>query len=417
MPERPCRHFLAGSVLPAVLVLLSFFCLTSCRENTSSKPQKQRPPQAVTVVLAEKKTVPVWIEYIGTTSAVKEVSIRARVEGFLQSRDFVEGGDVKMGQQLYLIEPDPYKVKLDKAKAQLEQAEAALVYATSQVVRYEPLTKLDFSSPDTLEDYKTKEREAQASVASAKADIEQASINLGYCTIFSPISGRVGKTVYDIGNLVGQTGQDSVLTTVVQLDPIYINFSPSEKDFEAIMTYKKDGVLRMEAGMASVDGGYPFTGEVDFIANEVDQVTGTVAMRATVKNPGFKLLPGMYVRVRLYMNDIPGMILIPKQALAEDQGGQYVYTVGNDNKVEQMRVVSIFDYQGLAVVQKGLDGHERVITEGQQKVRPGMEVQPSTVAASKYLVEADGQGNATSPGDPANATVGSKAANSTGFAE
>jgi RND family efflux transporter MFP subunit len=360
-----------------------FFFVTGgfggCKKKQEAPP-KAEPPK-VTVAKVVLKTVPLRISYVGETVAVKKVDIRARVEGFLEQRLFEEGADVKKGSLVYVIERAPYQAALDASMAQLAKDEAALAFALEQVKRYEPLAEQDFVTREKFDDYRTKAKEAAAAVKADRAKIEQDRLNLGYCTMYSPLNGRIGRTLVNVGNLVG-AGQDTQLATIVQLDPIYVYFSPSEEELRIILKHKQKGALPVDVILS--DGTiHPQQGKVDFIDNTADPKANTVTMRAVVPNPEKTLLPGVYVQARLFLCEVPDTPLIPEQAVAEDQGGMYVLVVDKDNKVEQRSVKSRWVYEGQRIIEKGLKAGEQVITVGIQMVRPGMVVNPKPASEKK----------------------------------
>lgn len=369
-----------------------------CKGKGKDAPEP--PPPVVTVAQVQQKTVPVYLKYIGATEAVKSVDIRARVEGFLQKRDFTEGMDVNKGDVLFLIDPSPLQAQLDQNVAQLAKDEAAVAFARSQVQRYRSLVEQDFVTREQFESFCTQEKEAMAAVEADRAAIEEARLNLSYCTVKAPLDGRIGRTLVHEGNLVG-AGDKTQLASIVQLDPIYVYFNPSAQDFRQIMQNKQAGALPVTVGFS--DGGkHPYPGKVDFTDNTVDPTTSTVAMRAVVPNPEKTLLPGMFVEVTLFLTEVPDTLLIPEIAILEDQSGTYVYVVDKDNKVQHRSVTVRYKVEGMRVVLKGLKAGESVVTQGLQKVRPGMEVQPKPASketsAELGKGKTSGQASANAPG-------------------
>lgn len=344
------------------------------------KPAPKPEPPKVTVVKVVLKTVPVHLSYVGSVEAVKTVDIRARVEGFLEQRSFKEGADVKNGDPVFVIEREPYQAELERSLAQLAKDEATLAFALEQVERYEPLAEQDFVTREKFDDYKTRAKEAAAAAEADRARIKQDRLNLSYCTMYSPLNGRIGRTLVNVGNLVGAGGQDTKLATIVQLDPMYVYFSPSEKDLRLILKYRQEKNIPVDIILS--DGTtHPHPGKVDFIDNTADPKTNTITMRAVVPNPEKILLPGVYVQASLFLCDIPDTPLISEKAIAEDQTGMYVYVVGKDNKVEQRQIKAGFLYKHQKIIWKGLKAGDRVITEGLQMVRPGMVVTPKEADA------------------------------------
>ena len=265
--NRQIRAF-NGWLKPSLLILLCslFFLFGGCKKENKNPP-KPRPPE-VTVEKVALQTVPVHLTYVATTDSVKTVDIRARVEGFLEERKFVEGADVKKGAVVFVIEKAPYQAELEGSLAQLARDKASLSFALDQVKRYKPLAEKDFVTQEALEDYETKARQAAAAVKADLAKIKQDRLNLGYCTMYSPLDGRIGRTLVNVGNLVG-AGQDTKLATIVQLDPLYVYFSPSEKDLRLILKYRQEKEIPVDVILS--DGStHAHPGKVDFIDNTAD---------------------------------------------------------------------------------------------------------------------------------------------------
>ena len=370
--NRNHKTWWAGAATVALLLpLLVFF--PGCKEKQKQTPKP--PPTEVTVEKVVLKTVPVHLNYVATTESVKTVDIRARVEGFLEKRMFIEGDDVKKGDLIFVIEKAPYEAELERSLAQLSMDEASLAFANEQVKRYSQLVDQDYITKESFDDYQTKAKEAAAAVKADLAQIKQNRLNLGYCTMYSPLEGRIGRTLVNVGNLVGAGGQDTKLATIVQLDPIYVYFSPSEKDMQTIFKYRKDKAPPVDI-ILSDKTKHPYQGKVDFIDNTADPKANTINMRAVVPNPEETLFPGIYVQADLFLRDVPDTPVISEQAIAEDQTGTYVYVVGKDNKVEKRKVETGFLYDHQKIIWKGLKAGELIITQGLQMVRPGMTVQP-----------------------------------------
>lgn len=375
---RSLNRWLGLSLL--TLLCLLFLLFWGCKKENKNPPQP--PPPEVTVEKVALQTVPVHLNYVATTDSVKTVDIRARVEGFLEERLFIEGADVKKGDIVFVIEKAPYQAELEGSLAQLARDKAVLSFARDQVKRYKPLAEKDFVTQEALEDYETKAREAAAAVKADRAKIKQDRLNLGYCTMYSPLDGRIGRTLVNVGNLVGAGGQDTKLATIVQLDPLYVYFSPSEKDLRLILKYRQEKEIPVDVILS--DGStHAYPGKVDFIDNTADPKANTINMRAVIPNPEKRLLPGVYVQASLFLCDVPDTPLISEKAIAEDQTGMYVYVVGKDNKVEKRLVKVGFLYKHQKIIWKGLKAGDRVITEGLQMVRPGMVVRPREASPEK----------------------------------
>jgi len=380
--NRKCRYS-AWRIASVFACIFFVFSPIGCKKKEKTAP-KAKPP-LVTVAPVVLKTVPIHINYVGSVASIKKVDIRARVEGFLEKRLYKEGADVKKGKLVYVIEREPYEAELKSSKAQLAKDEAALAFANEQVRRYKPLVEKDFVTREKFDDYRTKAKEAAAAVEADRAQVTRAKLNLSYCTMYSPINGRIGRTLVNVGNLVG-AGENTKLATIVQLDPIYVYFSPSDEDLRLIFKYRQEKEQPVDVVLS--DGNvHPHKGRVDFIDNVVDPKANTVTMRAVIPNPEKTLLPGEYVQARLFLADFPNTPLIPEQAVAEDQGGTYVYVVGADNKVKARRIKTPYVYKGFRIVPKGLKKGEKVVIEGMQLIRPDMVVR--TKSASSKTSDAD----------------------------
>ena len=360
------------------LWVLAVLPLTGC--GPPAEPPRKFTPQ-VTVAPVVQKSVPLYLDYVGTLQATQEVEVRARVKGYLVKRAFQDGADVKAGDLLFVIDPREYEAELDRAKAQLARDQAALTYARSQVRRYTPLTAQDLTPKDTLENYQTLAKEREAAVKADEAAVRLARLNLSYTTVKAPLNGRIGRRLVDVGNLVG-AGEETLLATIMQMDPIYVYFSPSERQILQISRHYQQGNLRVQVSQA--DGrSYPHPGKMDFINNKVDPATGTITMRAAIPNPDKLLVPGQYVNVRLLLAEKPDALLIPEKAVGTDQAGSFVFVVGSDRVVEQRYVETGPRHQdGLMVIEQGLKPGEQVVTQGMLLIRPGIEVEPKPAASA-----------------------------------
>lgn len=343
-------------------------------------PTPQGPPPAVTVATVETKDVARHAEFIGRVEAMQSVDIRARVQGFLQNVAFEEGQDVKAGDLLYVIEPDLYQAALVTARAQLERAQATLRQAERNLARNQELRTRGAVSQAALDEAVAQRDTAQADVMAAQASVKTAEINLGYTKITSPIDGRIGKTNVTKGNLVGpDTG---ALARVVQLDPIRVVFSVSDRDLLELK--QRSGAASQEELNARFvptlrlsDGTtYPQSGKVAFVANVVDPATGTIAVHAAFPNPRRLLLPGALVTVIVRPEQTRRRPVVTLAAVQQDRQGKYVLLVDENDRVQQRRIEVDGQVDHDWIVSKGLQGGETVIVEGVQKVRPGMLVKP-----------------------------------------
>ena len=363
-------------VLKAASVLALFvITVTGC-----GKDEKQAPPALpVTVAEVTTETVPIYLEYVGSTQSIQTVDINARVEGFLVKRAFKDGADVEDGALLFVIDPRPFEADLQSAQADLAENRASLAYAQEQVRRFKPIVEKNYITQDTYDGYVTRAAEAQAAVEAAQANVIQAKLNLGYCTMYAPFAGRIGRRYVDVGNLVGAAGAPTKLATMVQLDPMYVYFSVAERDIPQIFEEHSKNDLTVSIVLPA-ETVLPEAGKIDFLNNEVDVNTGTMEMRAVVPNTAKTMLPGQFVKVKLLLKEQPDALLVPQQAISEFQGQQFVYVVGTDNKAEYRNVTTGPNYNDLVIIQDGVKSGEKVLTEGLQKVKPGMTVVPETAS-------------------------------------
>ncbi len=332
------------------------------------------------------------MEFSGTIKAIKTVDIIPRVSGYIDERHFEEGTFVKKDDPLYLIDPRPYKAKLDADMAQLKLDQAGLAFWRKETKRYQSLVKQGAASKEKTEGTIAKRDEMLATVAKDKADIENAKLDLSFTHITAPFDGRIQETRINVGNLVQQ--QRDVLTTLVQLDPVYVVFNISRSHVFEIQLLKRQGKLfeteDMRIEILLPDGStYSRQGKINFISYQINPTPDTVLVRgiiATKKDQGvgdFDLIPGQYTPVRLILGQDPAALLIPQPALVESQIGKQVFVINQDNKVESRSVEVGRGYQGQWVIKKGLKKGEKVIVEGTQKVRPGVVVNSKPYTSEK----------------------------------
>jgi len=372
---------LSGPFRTALIYSFSLALFVSAWGCGKDEKKAAPPPMPVTVAPVESKTVPIYLDYVGTTDSIQTVDINARVEGFLIKRAFTDGADVKEGQLLFIIDPRPFEADLAQAQAQLAENKASLSYALEQVRRYEPLVGKQYITQDTYDGYITQAAESRAAVEAAEASVTQARLNLSYCTMYAPFDGRIGRRYVDVGNLVGTPGQATKLATMVQLDPLYVYFNVAERDVPKVISAQEEKPLTVSVLLPD-ESKTPESGNIDFINNQVDVDTGTIQLRAVVSNTAKMILPGQYVKVRLLLGEQPDTPLVPQQAIGEQQGQKYVYVVDDKNQVEFRNVTVGPDYGSSTVITEGVKGGERVITEGIQKVRPGITVSPQAAKAT-----------------------------------
>ncbi|MEM1303901.1 MAG: efflux RND transporter periplasmic adaptor subunit [Planctomycetota bacterium] len=399
------------SFRPLSLALLA--CLVGCDARNE---YQQPPPPEVTVATPIAKTITLVEEFTGYCDASRRVDIRARVEGFLEAYYFNEGAEVKAGDLLAKIDPKPFQATLEQAEAALllakaevvnaeagvTQAQARAANADAQFRRGERTREGGGISEAELDDLRTERataiadfRAAEAGVKSAEAQVEvaeaqvaQAQLDLGYTDVAAPVDGRVGQQQVDVGNLVG-AGEPTLLTKIVQYDPVYVYFTVTEREFLQHIRERPDGPSPSEPGLdeqnievrVSLEGeqGFPHVGRLDFAALEIDANTGTYALRATFENADRLIPPGAFARVQV-PGDAIDALLIPEAAIGRSPAGPFVIVVGGDNKCERREVeLGLLTEDGRAVTD-GLGAEDRIVVNGLQQARPGVEVRPVEAA-------------------------------------
>jgi RND family efflux transporter MFP subunit len=343
------------------------------------------PPPQVTVATPEVRDVTVFEEFVGTTEAFKSVDVRARVQGFLDRMAFEPSSFVREGRLLFVIEPEPYEAQRDRAVANLESAKAALRRAESDLDRLEQAVRTNAVSQQEVTRARAERDQASAALLEAEAAVTTAEIELGYTTVESPIAGLVSRNYVDVGNLVG-AGEPTLLTTVRQIDPIYAYFEVSER-FVARALEDRGGHKDpgkddpVPATLLLEETGREIEGYIDSLENTVDPATGTIRVRGVFPNANAKVFPGFFVRVRVPGDEIEDAVVVEETALGTDLGGRYVMVVGGDSVVERRYVEpGPLQPDGTRVVLEGLEAGERYITEGLQRARPGLPVNPVDAA-------------------------------------
>lgn len=366
------------------------------RQSSQAAPQQETaqqheggagapPPPEVTFANPVFQEIVEWDEYPGQFEAAEYVQIRAQVSGYLQSIHFKDGQMVKQGDLLYVIDKRPFQIDLESALAQREEAQAQLRLANRQMERWEKLLQGDVVPETDYDDRVEAVSSARAAVAAAEAAVHSAELNLDYTEIRAPISGRIGRHLVDIGNLVigGSSSETTMMATIVSLDPIHFTFDVSEANFLAYQRAADKGTLQsmrdtqidVTAKLEDEDD-WTHKGKIYFINNEVDQTSGTIRLRATLDNPGYMITPGQFGRVRVPGSEPYKAILVPESAVMTDQSQKIVMTIEPDNTVG-VRIIRLGPHYGnLRIVREGLKPDDRVIINGLMRVRPGMPVTP-----------------------------------------
>lgn len=355
------------------------------RGASASEPAKAAAPAAipVTVATVEAKDVTAWQEFSGRLEAVDRVSIRPRVAGEILTVHFREGALVKQGDLLITIDPAPYQAVVAQAQASLQASNSQVDIARLQLDRGHRLADNNTISQSDLDTRASTYAEAQANAKAAQAALQTAQLNLDYTQVRAPIAGRVGKLEVTAGNLVAAGSESAALTTLVSVDPIYASFDANEQVVTGALSQLPDNhgaippleQIPVQIGTTR-DNGTPITGKLQLIDNEVDASSGTIGVRAVFANPGGRLIPGQFVRVRMGQPKAENKLLISDRAVGTDQDKRYVFVVGADNKVAY-RQVTVGDLdEGKRVVEAGLVAGDRIVVNGLQRIRPGAVVDP-----------------------------------------
>jgi multidrug efflux system membrane fusion protein len=365
----------AGFTASAMVAAAIGFVLLGASGHGASSASGVAQPAAMPVPVASviKRTVPVYLDYVGTTQAIRIVTLQAQVTGYLAEQAAPDGADVKQGELLYQIDPRDYQAALNQVKAQAQHDSAAYDYSRVSQGRNSVLSKDGWVAKDTFDQTTSNFRQSIATLAADAAATQTAELKLGYTEIRAPFAGRLSRSLVHEGALINATGTQ--FNTLVQLDPIYATFNPSETELVAITKSRSKGTIPVDV-QASGDAAPQFSGTLTFLDNVVDRSTGTITARATLSNPDHTLLPGEFVHVRVHIADRPDVLLVPQVALGSSQLGRFVYVVGKDGKAEQRVVSPGASYGSLIVIDKGVNEGDRIIVGNLQKIVTGVLVQP-----------------------------------------
>ena len=382
----PPESSAAGSGRPRITRALPLVLLVSCAAGCGQKAAPPPPPQTVLVTTVVQRDTPIYSEWVATLDGFVNAQIQPHVTGYVIRQNYVEGSPVKEGDVLFEIDPRPFQAALDQSKARLAQAEARLAKATLDVNRDTPLAAERAISQAELDTVVSTKQVAEAEVLGGRANVEEAALNLGYTKVTSLVTGIAGIARVQVGNLVGPT---AVLTTVSQVDPIKAYITVSEQEYtdfhrrfptEASVSAQRKR-MPLQLILADVTT-YDRIGTISFADREVNPATGAIRIAGLFANPSNLLRPGEYGRVRLSAKTQPGALLVPQKAVTELQGSYQVAVVGADDKVS-IRPVTVGDRVGpLWIVTGGLKAGERVVVEGQMKVKDGSPVKPVPAPAA-----------------------------------
>jgi multidrug efflux system membrane fusion protein len=361
---------------------LALIAAVGCTGGSAKSAPATPPAPLVTAALAKAQDVPRYLDEVGRNAAFETVTVTPQVGGRIIERHFKDGDNVKQGQLLFVIDPRPYKAQLDAAQATLAQNKAALEFARIQFQRDAEIVNTRAIS---REDYDTKKNAvdvAQAQVGAAEAAVETAKLNLEYCYIHSPINGRAGARLVDVGNVVA--ANVTQLLSIQRLDPIYATFTITERDLPDVQEQMARGTLKALVWLPTDRPNMSHSGKIEFLDNAVQNGTGTVNVRATIANADHHFWPGQFVNVKLVLSTAKGAVLIPNQATQISQQGPFIFVVKQDDTAELRRVVLGQKQGSDVVIASGLQAGERVVVEGQLTVRPGEKVrvvsdQPASV--------------------------------------
>ncbi len=363
-----------------ILLFSSSLILVSCGSDEQSKPFVPEIP--VYKITAED--VPIYQEFVGQVYGLKDISIRARVEGFLEGIFFDEGRGVKKGQLLYKIESQQYEAEVAAKLSSLAEAKTLLVNAESELNRIRPLAEINAVSQSDLDAAVARFEASEASVEAAEANLKASQIQLSYTRIYSPITGIIGKTKAKVGDFVGREPNPVILNVVSRIDVILVEFFITESQYlifarEVNKNKELEEVEREEPYLELIlsDGSiHNHKGIVEFIDRDVDPTTGSILLQASFPNPEYLIRPGQFARINASVRTIKNGILIPQRSVMEMQGIHNVYVINNENKVELRRIKVGPTIDSFWLVDEGLNNGEKVVYEGLQKVKPGMTVNP-----------------------------------------
>jgi RND family efflux transporter MFP subunit len=359
-------------------VALASFFLSACEQNAFVPP----PPPKVDVAVPVQRGITRFLEATGNTAPIKNVDLVARVQGVLQSIDYQDGSFVKQGKTLFTVEPETYKLKLEQAQAAEAGAQASVKQAEADFKRQTDLVSRQVVAQSTLDQSTATRDNAQASLQQAQVNTKIADVNYGYTNVMAPFDGIVSAHLVSVGELVG-VASPTQLATIVQLDPIYVNFNVNEQDVLRIrdearrrgLTVSDLRQLPIEIGLQT-EAGFPHKGQIDYISPTINQSTGTLPVRGMLPNPDRILLPGFYVRVRVPIDRQDNALLVPDVSLGSDQAGRYLLVVNGDNIVEQRKVMTGPLEGELRVIESGLKPDDRVVVAGLLRAIPGQKVDP-----------------------------------------
>lgn len=367
----------------AALLIITLF--SACKKK---EVKKELPPQSVTVTKVLQQNVPLYNEFVGQIFGLKDIPIRSRVEGFLETINFQEGTNVKKDQLLYTVDDQPFQADVTTHEGLLTEAKTRLIQAENDLERIKPLAEVSAVSQSDLDAAIADRDAAKASVNAAKANLELSKIQLSYCKIYSPINGVIGRTKAREGEFVGKDPNPVILNTVSRLETVRVQFSLTESDYLGLMRELEQRKTRVDK-VRSNDDSKPYLeliladgsththkGIIDFIDREVNATTGSIMIQASFQNPGSILRPGQFAKIKAKVELVENAILVPQKAVAELQGKHIVTVLQKDNKIEKRTVKVGAKYCDYWIINSGIKSTDQIIYEGFQKVRNDMIVTP-----------------------------------------
>ncbi|HSD74653.1 MAG TPA: efflux RND transporter periplasmic adaptor subunit [Steroidobacteraceae bacterium] len=391
MTHRKTSMTLRPALAAPVLISLLSVLVSACAPQAAPAP----PAPQVSVAEVLQRDVSDWDEFTGRTEAIESVEVRPRVSGYIERVAFTEGSTIKKGDLLFVIDPRPYRAELDKAEAELVGAQASAELARNEVARGNRLLAARAISQEEYDQRINAGRESDASVRAAKAALETAQLNLSFTRVISPIDGRVSKAEVTVGNLVsGGTANSTLLTSVVSIDPIYVAFEGDERVYLKYANLGQLGELRgssaernqVQVALAN-EADFSHDGELVFLDNQLNPATGTIRARALLDNHDGRLTPGLFARVKLVGSEVRRAVVIDDRAVGTDQDQKFVYVVGTNNVVDYRAVKLGRLFEGLRIVEQGLEPGERIVVNGLQRVRPGVTIAPELVSMDRSKPE------------------------------
>ena len=362
-------------IFAAFLLLFMFLALCGCSDNGNDKAKAENGPKkrAVPVLIGTSttKTVPVELQATGTVEPYATVAIKSQITGILQRIHFKEGADVKKGDILFSLDPRPVAAMLGQAQGALVRDRAQLDNARKELERYATAAKKGYVSTEQAEQAETKVATLAATIKANEAAVENARLQLEFCTIYAPIDGRTGELPVAEGNLI-KANADTSMVTINQVCPIKVSFTVPGKHFGDIKKYRDQGTLQV---VLSGSEGAPVTGTFAFLDNTIDQATGTLRLKAEFANNDRSLWPGQFVEIRLILTSRPNMTVVPTQAVQVGQNGAHVFVVKDDASVEERAITTGMRIDGETVVESGLTPGEKVVTDGQLQLTSDTKVE------------------------------------------